>query len=240
VIRQVFKDYRRRDLSLTYREETNDAYVISRVTAANIYGASDRLKGGLVIDVGAHLGSFSVLAASEGANALAFEPEVGNFGLLLANTAALPTVKIFNMGVRCEDRDGLNRWDASPAIRKMDLHIHSKNTGCHSLYRTDWTPEDKARDHRIQQVDTITLKSIFAKYAVERCTLLKMDCEGAEAGILRDLLDPVLEMLDKVDALGVEFHSNKDLDWAIPCLERDFYATPVSKWEWNFRKRGDA
>jgi FkbM family methyltransferase len=52
-----------------------------------------------------------------------------------------------------------------------------------------------------RQVKSVTLESIFKDYEIEQLPLLKIDCEGAEFEILKDI-----NSLLKVKALRGEFH----------------------------------
>jgi FkbM family methyltransferase len=52
-------------------------------------------------------------------------------------------------------------------------------------------------------VPTLTLGELFDRHSVDRCDLLKIDCEGCEEEILRD---PPACPLDRVDRLVVETH----------------------------------
>ena len=63
------------------------------------YGPID-FAGKTVVDVGAHIGSFSILAAANGARRiLAYEAGAENFGLLVQNCAALPAVECHHAAV---------------------------------------------------------------------------------------------------------------------------------------------
>ena len=55
--------------------------------------------------------------------------------------------------------------------------------------------------------DSITLDEIFDRYAIARCKLLKIDCEGAEHEILTNT-----SVLDGVEWLSGEFHSGELLE----------------------------
>jgi hypothetical protein len=61
------------------------------------------------------------------------------------------------------------------------------------------------------------LSTFFAEQAIEHISLLKLDTEGAELPILND----ILPMLPRIDALFVEYHSEADR------LELDRMLTPT-------------
>ena len=52
-----------------------------------------------------------------------------------------------------------------------------------------------------ETVPSLSLDEIFTKYAIERCKLLKIDCEGAEFEILSRT-----KVLDRVEHLRGEIH----------------------------------
>ena len=54
-------------------------------------------------------------------------------------------------------------------------------------------------------IECITLADAFARFAVERCGFLKLDCEGAEYEIL---LTTPPEIFARIDRLALEYH-----DW---------------------------
>src|SRR5262249_50731174 len=53
---------------------------------------------------------------------------------------------------------------------------------------------------------SVTLDGIFERFALTRCKLLKIDCEGAEYEILTST-----SVLDRVDWLSGEFHVSASL-----------------------------
>jgi hypothetical protein len=60
--------------------------------------------------------------------------------------------------------------------------------------------------HANYTVESITLDSIFARHRIEKCKLLKIDCEGSEYEILLGA-----RCLDRVEYLAGEFHINEHL-----------------------------
>jgi FkbM family methyltransferase len=65
----------------------------------------------------------------------------------------------------------------------------------------------KARsDAEVVVVSATTIESVFLGHSVERCRLLKVDCEGSEYDILTKVPD---EVLDRVDNMIVEVHPTR-------------------------------
>ena len=140
-----------------------------------------------VIDVGAHKGLFSsyVRALNEAVPVLAFEPDEKNFSYLKKNLA-----KNHINGVRAKSLAVAGQ----SGRRKFSLSADSHN---HSLV------EDFGEAVGEKMVECTTLEEVFRKNGVEKCSLLKIDCEGAEFEILEVL---GAEIFRKVQAFYVEYH----------------------------------
>jgi len=124
-----------------------------------------------VVDVGAHIGYYSILASGgvgPSGRVFAFEPSPGNFALLTknlesngcTNTRALPTAVAETAG-------------------SVELHLDPSNTGGHTLV----APRGSGKS---VQVESIDLDGWLQREAV-RPALVKIDVEGAEWGVLAGL-----------------------------------------------------
>lgn len=142
--------------------------------------------GWTVIDGGAGIGEFSLLAASRGATVVAFEPNPASFALL-------------------EENARLN--DAVGEVRAFALALGG-TSGPLSL---DASPGDpvRARSGRSNGttivIDALSLADALDCSGIDRVDLLKLDCEGAEYDILFNASPAVL---DRVDRIVLEYH-----DW---------------------------
>jgi hypothetical protein len=58
----------------------------------------------------------------------------------------------------------------------------------------------------VTEIASMTLDEVFSVYEIDRCKLLKIDCEGMEYEIL-----PYARVLDKVEYLVGEFHASASL-----------------------------
>ena len=65
----------------------------------------------------------------------------------------------------------------------------SKSTGTHSIY---------SRGDKFIKVDVITLEDIFVMNRIQKCDFLKMDCEGAEYGIIFNTSPKYLRRIRKI------------------------------------------
>lgn len=141
-----------------------------------------------VVDIGAHIGSFSVLAGSEASKGVvySFEPDKSNYSLLQKNCQLnnLNNIKTFNCAVSS------TKGERSFNISKM---VSAEN----SLYKLGSTKTT---------VECTTLQDIFREQNIERCNFLKIDCEGAEYEIIFDTPDSLFYRVDKI---VIEAHSKK-------------------------------
>lgn len=134
--------------------------------------------GDVVIDVGAHWGYYTVLAATlcgPTGKVFAFEPHPRNYALLAKNVAANNLTNV----VATEKA-------ASEQNSRAELILSSNSMG-HSLVHgpLEWRPTSSAVWQPIT-VETITLDEFFRSSCI--CPrLLKMDVEGAEPLALRGM-----------------------------------------------------
>jgi FkbM family methyltransferase len=133
--------------------------------------------GGVLLDVGANIGVFSVniLRASPSATAIAVEPALGTFGSLVANV----------------DRNGVGArvTTINAAIGEAPGQItvtSGLNAANHVVARA--VGEARAGEQRIRQV---TIDAIAAERALERLDLIKMDIEGFELPALRGGIETI-------------------------------------------------
>ena len=149
--------------------------------------------GGLVaIDVGAHLGAFSLLLTSrfQEINVFAFEPEPNNFSLLENNIKMNKLKKkIIPSRLALAENDG----------GKLTLSFHPDNRGMHSAFIKN--KENSASF----EAKTISLEKIFKQHHISHCNILKMDCEGCEYQVL---LSAPGGLLKRVRYLALEYHQN--------------------------------
>ncbi len=125
----------------------------------------------VIIDVGAHVGFFSILQAFFLRNPLvyALEPVSTTFRLLNKNTKNMSSIKIFRIGL----------FDKT---NKMTIYFNPQFLMCSSLFRSRFL-WDKNVYH--ETIPVTTLDSFCAKNDIRTINLLKIDAEGAEEKILK-------------------------------------------------------
>lgn len=138
-----------------------------------------------VIDAGANVGVFTVLAAVNAPHGrvIAIEPKVQHFLKLLRNIEAneLPNVTPVNAALASYD-DVATLWQ------------EKYGSGSDSLIQGDST-----RGESVQVISPLTL---MARYKLDHVDFLKLDIEGAEY----DLFSGDLSWLDRVTRLAAEAH----------------------------------
>ena len=139
-----------------------------------------------VIDVGAALGDFSIQMKRDFGvrRVVAVEPAPSAIALLRANLDGNGSADVEIVGKALSDRAGELWLDTSGAPLSMG---------------TSGTQE---REDQVR-VEAITLTTLYDELGIDRCDLIKMDCEGAEFTLLREGANDVL---DRTDRVVLEFH----------------------------------
>jgi FkbM family methyltransferase len=165
------------DLGIFHEVWDHERYTAGLVSAV--------ARGGTVVDIGAHIGLFSVFAARKlhARRIIGVEPDPPNFELLSRNIYANHLENAILVNVAIADESGERR-----------IYNNPSNSGGHSFY---------ARGASSRLVTTLSLTELFKSSGVSECSLLKMDCEGAEMEILENTPD---ELLRIVSAISLEYH----------------------------------
>jgi hypothetical protein len=83
------------------------------------------------------------------------------------------------------------------------LYSHSFTGGSTTL---EIQKENVSSAHLTEKVASRTLDQIFSEFGIDRCKLLKIDCEGSEYEILYSA-----KCLNRISNIRGEFHMNKTL-----------------------------
>jgi len=142
--------------------------------------------GDNVIDIGANVGSFAILAASiVGATGkvFAFEPAGATFSRLKRNIElnGLRNLTAVNAAI-------------GPADGEIQLYLGDRSAYASMLQEVGG---------RTETVRARTLASVIEEFGLNHVKLLKLDCEGAEYDILGGL---TLETAQKIDQISMEVH----------------------------------
>jgi FkbM family methyltransferase len=141
--------------------------------------------GSVVIDIGAHIGDFSIFASKYDKDIAVFsyEPSKESFTFLIRNIELnkASNIKAFNLAV-------------SKTQGEIKFYIDEKNTTLHSTV---------IAQKSFLLVPSTTLERIFMGNHIENCQLLKLDCEGAEYEIL---FNTPGEILNRIQNISMEYH----------------------------------
>lgn len=193
------------------RAGTIDKSIFTEVALENLYFPRWLSLGEnpVVVDVGAHIGIFSVLVASriKGGKVYSIEPSKDNFRLLLEQIK-LNDVNVTPFNLALSDKAG-----------EMKLYGGS-HSARGSLLR------EEGDSHEL--VKTMTLKDFFNEQGIEKCDLLKVDIEGGEYPLLYSTPQRVF---DKIDKIFLEIHeiNGESRKALIVFLEKKGFKTKYDK-----------
>ena len=133
--------------------------------------------GQTVVDIGAHVGYYTLLAAravGPAGSVYAFEPAPENAALLRRNVELNGYQNVVIVSQAVSDRSG-----------HFPLFLNRLDTGFHSLQKT-LQPSDSEAAHAVT-VSTITLDAFLEAEGWPRIDVVKMDVEGGEGMALRGM-----------------------------------------------------
>jgi FkbM family methyltransferase len=178
--------------TIYFRRDTWDQDIYNSVVTLNEYEIELFSPTDIVIDIGCHIGSFTILAKQKGAmKVFSYEAFIDNYALALKNTAHLENVFVFNKAVTRSDVpiNSLSFVECSNAL----------NTGGGDVF-------GKSAD---AEVEACSLDNIIREIG-SPIRLIKFDCEGSEFPILLSST-----LLNSVQEIVGEYH-NFDSIHAIP------------------------
>ena len=162
------------------RVGTYDEYVMKEISKS--YGML-AVEGKVVVDIGANIGCFTRWALEHGAKkVIAIEPEPNNFKMLELNTQGYENVVCLNAAITPEP------------MGKIALYLapSGKNPGNSSVHAR--------RGRTGVEVNTIHVGAVFSGHP--DINVAKIDCEGAEYGLMPELTKYPLEQM------ALEYHIN--------------------------------
>ncbi|MEK6983791.1 MAG: FkbM family methyltransferase [Nanoarchaeota archaeon] len=169
------------DISMAYECIIRDDYRIKSIKDCDEF----------ILDIGSHIGCFSVFAAKilPRARILCFEPSAANYSILKKNIKLnkVNNVKSFNKAV-------------SSSNQEVSIHVNRRNSAANSMYNFSES------NLKVEKVPSISLEKIFKDNSIKKCSFVKMDCEGAEYDIL---LNTGHKILKRIQLMVIEYHSPK-------------------------------
>jgi FkbM family methyltransferase len=182
----------RRGLSTELRPASGDRYGLYEVLRGDYTAQGQTLApGDTVLDIGANIGCFSLLAATlvgpEG-RVIAVEPEAATYQQLVRNIERNQLTNVVPCRCAVGGAEGTVQLRVSRTSLFSSVFAHV---------------DDHDIDGEVQEVRLLTLETLMREHDVENCAYLKLDCEGAEYDIL-DSLDGAVA--DRVRQVSLEVH----------------------------------
>jgi len=181
------------------RPDSFDIRMVKEVYIHKSYHQLEINKGDIVVDIGAHIGTFSVMAGRK----------IGRAGAIYAYEPVPTTFDILERNIDINSLQNIvhpHKLGISNKTGTKEFYIFKKNnkTLFHSssFYREKLGVIDATVGENIE-VECITLKDIFELNGLDRIDVLKMDCEGEEYAILLNTSDRYLK---KIDRICMEYH----------------------------------
>lgn len=160
--------------------------IITEIWHDRVYGNIKELAGEtspLIIDIGGNIGAFSLFAlyTLPASKVYVFEPEPQNFRCLEKNIA------LNAMGPRCT----LVNKAVCGTRGERTLSLTGVNSAKNSMFATN-PVSSKIK------VSCMTLEDIFSEFTIPWCSLLKIDCEGAEYEILMNTPQDIFKRIKRI------------------------------------------
>lgn len=179
----------RNGVSMELRPRAGDLFGFYEILLRMDYlaGGQTIAPGDTVIDVGANIGCFTVLAsrmAGPAGRVIAVEPEESTYRQLLRN-------------ISLNHLENVIPLRRAVGAKRKTVTLHS---GGNKLFSSLFTSVDghglSGADQ--QQVQMTTLDEIMDQYRIPRCDYLKLDCEGAEHEIFGEMSAATAQRLSQI------------------------------------------
>lgn len=188
-----YKTVRANGLKFRIRRRTSDELIVQNIVVNHDYTPSGFAieHADTIIDIGANIGVFSLVAAQAArkGRVFAFEPSGENFEMLERNLRLNGEVSVVPV-------------HAAVGAGKGQIKLFLSEGSLHSILEDRMVSPDS-----YELVDCIGLKDVFDQYEITRCHFLKLDCEGAEYDILYNL---PADYFARIDKIVMEYHGDKD------------------------------
>lgn len=170
-------------------------------------------KGDIVVDIGAHIGVFSVFASRFARKVYSFEPSDDNFKVLEENIAINNIGNIvapFNSAV-------------SNMTGEKELFICPDNSAGHSFY----APENGHKNRKIT-VPAVSFEDFIALNDISVIDFLKIDCEGGEYDILLGCPPGILKIIRRISMEYHDIDSDRNVSFLENFLKKNGFAVSIN------------
>lgn len=178
------------------------------------------MDGAVVLDIGAHVGAFTLMALNAGAKlVVCIEPGSPSVALLKQNIApVIDRCKVIHAGVTHD-----------PKVFKLTLRYLSHNrsmAGAKTWYKRS-APSWNGVPYVYEEVEAVYFQWLLKSF---KPRVIKLDCEGPEY----DCIESLKTMPRCVKAIAVEWHKTqgKNIQRYLSCTHR--------LWTWGFTPKREA
>ncbi len=149
----------------------------------------------VVLDVGGNIGAYAVWAAKRATRGrvVTLEPAAENFALLDENIRRNGLTNVTAIQAALADRSGT-----------ITLHLAARSSGDHSI-----DPALIGSSRGTETVEAVTLAELLDRCRIDRCDLIKFNCEGGEVPVVLGLDAATASRLHRV-VLGYHADPNGD------------------------------
>ena len=176
----------RNNFKVKIRADQTDFYVLTNVWLLEEYDNKkiQIKKDDVIIDIGAHIGLFTIYVSQfcNDCRIYCYEPIKENYDLLVDN------IKLNNI-----KNTTIYQKDVTDKSSIVRIFLNQDNAA-HSIF---------TESNKYEDIESISLKDIFDSNKIQKCDLLKLDCEGSEYIILNSLPDFYFQRIKKI---VMEYH----------------------------------
>lgn len=194
------------EINFLLRKNTSDELVVDEIFRKFIYGEKPV---GIVFDIGANIGAYTLYGAQAAEHVFAFEPESSNYECLVRNVSLnnFKNIDIFKKAIGDKKRDVI-------------LYKGYSNKGMSSTA--------VATSSNTEKVEMISLEDAWILCGVDHIDTLKIDIEGGEYQLIENAPDYLFERIDRIN---MEFHRvpGKQLDDLIHKLKKRGYELKIKR-----------
>ena len=204
-------DIEERGLKFDLRDSyETDLIVVKEIFEENVYevDAGRFSEEGVTVDIGANIGTFSLLAASYGSKVYAVEPEPHNAEALKNN------ISINEVGTLVTHVPyAISNYKGTAVITDQGGGASIKDDGMFGA-----------------EIEIMTLDNLFSLYHIDKVNVLKIDVEGSELEII---LGASKKTLNKCKYITMEFdiRSGSHMGDMVQKLSETHHVRTMGSWE---------